>query len=51
VTADNAREIEMLPIAATPVTRYRYRGTKIPALDPGSSSVTAGTVESPLRCE
>ena len=38
-------------IAAIPVTRYRYRGTKIPSPWAAATSLTAGTVESPLRRE
>jgi RNA-directed DNA polymerase len=47
ITAD---EIEKRPIAAIPVTRYRYRGAKIPGpWLPLGTSPTAGTAESPLR--
>ena len=42
-------EIEMRRIAAIPVTRYRYRGSKIPTPWTAAAGLTAGTVESPVR--
>ena len=49
ITADG---IELFNIATVPVTRYRYRGNKIP--NPWAAAqprLTAGTVESPVRGE
>ena len=45
-----AGETELRRIDAIPVTRYRYRGSKIPSPWPlPEPRLTAGTVESPLR--
>ena len=46
-----AGEIELRPIAAIPVTRYRYRGSQIPNPYGLQPRLTAKTVESPLRRE
>ncbi len=41
---------ELRRIDAIPVTRYRYRGSKVPSpWPPARTPLTAGTVESPLR--
>jgi RNA-directed DNA polymerase len=42
-------QTELRRIDAIPVTRYRYRGSKIPSpWPPARTRLTAGTVESPL---
>ena len=46
-----AGEIELKRIAAIPITRYRYRGSKIPSPWAAATHLTADTVESPLRRE
>jgi hypothetical protein len=42
-------QTELRRMAAIPVTRYRYRGNTIPSPLGCCNSLTAGTVESPLR--
>ena len=44
-----AGEIELKRIAAIPIIRYRYRGSKIPSPWVTATHLTADTVESPLR--
>jgi RNA-directed DNA polymerase len=44
-----AGEVRLRPIAAIPVTRFRYRGNTIPNPWQSAHPQTAGTVESPLR--
>ncbi|WP_433346899.1 group II intron reverse transcriptase/maturase [Microtetraspora malaysiensis] len=45
----SAGEIELKRIAAIPITRYRYRGSKIPIPWAPAPPLTATTMESPLR--